>query len=114
MTKYTRYTSVFCGAVLLLWLVASFGVARKLYWLDPLQFLEHGGMFECIHTAHDVIIVAAVLAASAGLFFELRRVRKARTIKAWVYVLCLLLLFWMTGSLLLWFTVGVGFVCGGG
>lgn len=114
MSKYTRYTLVFCSAVLLLWFVASAGVARKIYWLDPLHFLERGTGFECIHTTHDVIILAAVLAASAGLFFELRRVRKARTIKAWVYVLCLLLLFWMTGSLLLWFTVGVGFVCGGG
>ena len=114
MSKYTRYTLVFCGALLLLWFVAGVGVARKLYWLDPLHFLEHGSTFECIHMTPDVIILAAVVAASAGLFSELRRVRKARTIKAWVYVLCLGLLFWMTGSLLLWFTAGVGFLCGGG
>lgn len=114
MSKFTRYSIAFCGVVLLLWLVAGIGVKAKLYWLDPLQFLEHGSTFECIHEVHDLIILAAVLAASASLFSELRRVRKARTIRTWMYVLYLGLLLWITGSLLLWFTAGVGFLCGGG
>lgn len=114
MRKITKYSVVFCGAMLLLWFVAGFGVARKLYWLDPLHFLEGDTNFECIHTTHDLIILAAVLAASVSLFSELHRVRKAQAINTWRYVLYLGLLFWMTGCLLLWFTVGVGFLCGGG
>jgi hypothetical protein len=114
MSKITRYTLVFCGAMLLLWFVASVGFVTKLYWLDPLHFLKHDSDFNCIHDTYDLIILAAVVAASAGLFFEMRRVRKARAIETGMYVLLLLLLFWTTGFLLLWFTAGVGFLCGGG
>jgi hypothetical protein len=57
---------------------------------------------------------APPLAAFAGLAYELRRVRKDRTISTSIYVICLALLLLTTGSFLFWFTVGVGFICGGG
>ena len=58
--------------------------------------------------------LAAVLAAAAGVFADLSRKRKAKAIGTPVFVISLEVLFWVTGCLLLWFTVGMGFRCGGG
>src|SRR3954470_24052218 len=78
MSKYTRYAFIFLGAVLLLWMAAVVGVHAHRYWLDPLYFLDHDSRFVCLHAIPNVIILAAVLAAFAGLAYELRRVRKDR------------------------------------
>jgi len=114
MSRFTKYATTLCGLLLLLEFIAAVGVHEKRYWLDPLHFYERGSTFLCIHEAHDVVILAAVLAAAAGLFFDLLRNRKAKAIKTPVFIVSLVILFWVTGYLLLWFTLGVGFLCGGG
>ena len=110
MSRFTRYAVAICVLLLLLWSVAIKGRNT----LDPLHFFDRDREFPCIHTPHDVAIIASVLAAAAGVFLDLRRAKQKGRIASLSYILCLTGLFWMTGSLLLFFIVGVAFMCGGG
>ena len=114
MSRFTRYAISVCVLLLLLLYIGSLGVAKKNYAFDPLHFLERDTTFDCIRTPHDIAILVAVLAAATGIFSDLRRAREAGRIRRPWYGICVAGLVWLTGYMLLFCTVGVGFMCGGG
>lgn len=114
MRKFTKYAVLLCFLSLILWFVAAVGVQEKFFALDPLHFFERDSRFLCIHIGHDIVIIVLVLTAAVSLFLELRRRNQSKNPGRLWFVIGVLILLWITGYLLLWFTVGAGFMCGGG
>jgi hypothetical protein len=114
LRKFLRFATWISIALVVLFWIAAFAVSHQIYRLDPLHFFERGTNFPCVNTGPDIILIVAVLLATTNILLELRKRRKVQTLSKWGYVTSLIVLLWGAAWLLLWFTVGVGFMCGGG
>jgi amino acid transporter len=106
MSRFTQYALIACSGLLVLYLVAAMGVQAKRYALDPLHFFDRDSSRVCMNLIQDVVLLTAIVAAATGLFSDLRRMHKAGRIRTLWFVALLLPLVWISGSLILWFTVG--------